>query len=342
MNGPGQQYPQGQPPQQPQPPYGQPPQQQPYGAPPQPPYGQPPQSYGYPPQAQPPAGPYGAPPQQPGPPQFGKPQEQPPAPQFGQPQPPYGQPQAPQFGAPPQFGQAPQYGAPQPPYGQQPQPYGQPQFGGPMPEQPKSRTGLVIGLVVGAVVLVGGGGLVWALTSSDSPVGAGSSTTGKFKLAAPATLPGGYTLKTSKDAPGDPKESGKGYSSYDGGLVATYVKGKDATDSLTIGGSWGTITDPEAITKQVNKQAAGLSTLTWKTPLASVDAKDAKDAGGKLSCGVASSSGIEIPICLWANHSTAGSVTFTKVSLDGKSSPLTPAQAADQTRAIRDALVVAK
>ncbi|BFV59310.1 hypothetical protein KCMC57_up44140 [Kitasatospora sp. CMC57] len=332
MNGPGQQYPQGQPPQQP---YGQPPQQQPYGAP-QPPYGQPPQQYGYPPQAQPPAAPpYGAPPQQPGPPQYG----QPPAPQFGQPQ---QQPAAPQFGAPPPFGQQPQYGAPQPLYGQQ-QPYGQPQFGGPMPEPRKSNTGLVIGLVVGAVVLVGGGGAVlWALNSSDSPVGAGSSTTGKFKLAAPATLPGGYTLKTSKDAPGDPKESGKGYSSYDGGLVATYLKGKDATDSLTIGGSWGTVTDPEAITKQVNKQAAGLASLTWKTPLTAVDAKDAKDAGGKLTCGVASSSGIEIPICLWANHSTAGSVTFTKISLDGKSSPLTPTQAADQTRAIRDAMVVPK
>ncbi|KQV05444.1 MULTISPECIES: hypothetical protein [unclassified Kitasatospora] len=329
MNGPGQQYPQGQPPQQPQQPYGQPP-QQPYGAP-QPPYGQPPQQYGYPPQAQPPAGPYGAPPQQPGPPQFGQPQQQSPAPQFG---------------TPPPYGQAPQYGAPQPPYGQQP--YGQ-QFGGPG-EPKKSSAGLVIGLVIGALVLVGGGIGVWALTSSDSPGGgsssAGNSTLGKYKLAAPATLPGGYTQKSTK--PESAGALGTGGIAYDGGISASYLKGKDATDTIAIGGSWGKFSDPAAVIKAGTERfATGANAgadekVTWKTPLASVDAKDEKDPGGKLSCGVASMGTMDVPLCVWANHSTVGTVAFIKVSLTGKTTPVSLTQAADQARAIRDLVVVAK
>ncbi|MER5864615.1 hypothetical protein [Kitasatospora sp. NPDC002040] len=348
MYGQGQQYPQGQPPQ-PEPPYGQPPQPGTYGAPqpPQQPYGQPPQQYGYPPQPQPAAAPYGAPqpPQQP----YGQPQE----PQYGAP-PQYGVPpqfgQDPQYGQAPPYGQPPQYGAPQHQYGQQPPPYGQHQYGGPMPGEPRrSNTGLIIGLVIGAVVLVGGGGLIWALSSSDSPVaggGAGSSTTGKFKLAAPATLPGGYTQKSTKsEAAG---ALGAGSITYDGGISASYLKGKDVTDTISVGGSWGTFNDPGTVIKAAtDKFASGAGAgaaekVTWKTPLAAVDAKDAKDPGGKLSCGVATLGTIDAPLCVWANHSTVGTVVFLKISLTGKAAAVTPAQAADQAREIRDAVVVAK
>lgn len=313
MYGQGQQNPQGQPPQ--QPPYGQPP-QQPYGAP-QPPYGQqPPQQYGYPPQ---PAPPYGQPPQQYGYP----PQQQPPAPQFG---------------------------APQPPYGQQ-QPYGQPQFGGPMPGEPgKSSAGLVIGLVIGALVLVGGGLGVWALATSDSDSpgggGGGSSSTGKYKLAAPATLPGGYAQKSTR--PEAAGALGAGGIAYEGGVAASYTKGKDATDTISVGGSWGKFDDPGAVIKAASEKfanGAGGGTevkVTWKTPLASVDARDSKDPGGKLSCGVAAMGAMDVPLCVWANHSTVGTVAFIKVSLTGKTTAVTASQAADQARAIRDLVVVAK
>ncbi|GAA0678411.1 hypothetical protein GCM10010193_34850 [Kitasatospora atroaurantiaca] len=317
MYGQGQQYPQGQP----QQPYGQPPQ---YGAPqqPAPPYGQPPQ--------------YGAPQQQPG---YGYPQQQPPAPQFGQ------QPGFPQGQVPPQA------------------PYGAP--GGYPPPPRKSNAGLVIGLVVGALVLVGGGLAIYGLAGSDDNThttnvstggattggssstsggsgGGGGSTQGKYKLSAPVSLPGGYTRKSNKDNPGDPSEKGNGYSSYDGGLLATYVKGADSTDSITVGGSYGKIQDPNAIITQSSAQITASGKMSWKTPLASVDAKDAKDPGGKMSCGVATTSGFDVPICIWANHSTAASVTFTHISLSGSSTQLSQSQAAEQARTIRDAMVVAK
>ena len=122
--------------QQPQPggPYGQQPPQQPgYGQQPQPGYGQ-----------QPPPG-YS---QQPG--QYGQPQQDP----FGQ--------QGPQSGGFPQQG----YGQPQPGYGQQPGYGGPGGFGGPPPK--KSKTGLIIGVVIGVLVLVGGGITAAVLLSGNS------------------------------------------------------------------------------------------------------------------------------------------------------------------------------
>lgn len=86
--------------------------------------------------------------------------------------------------------------------------------------------------------------------------------------------------------------------------------------------------------------------MTWKTPLTEVDARDAQDPGGKMQCGVASNgtstSSIETPMCIWVNHSTFGTVTFTSISLTGASTSLSASQAADRSRLIRDAVVVAK
>ncbi len=127
------------PPNQPGPGYGGPPPGQPYGQPGQP-YGQ--------------GGGYGAPP-----------------PGYGNPPPaqPYGQPNNPGYAGPPPAGQPP-YGQPGPGYGGPPtgQPYGQtgPVYGGPPPaplKPAKRRLGIrtIIGLAV--VVLVLGGGLLYAL-----------------------------------------------------------------------------------------------------------------------------------------------------------------------------------
>ena len=161
--------------QQPQGGYGQPQQpgygQQPqggYGQPQQPGYGQQPQQPGY---GQQPQGGYGQQPQQPG---YG---QQPQQPGYGQqPQGGYGQPQQPGYGQPQQsgYGQQSQSG-----YGQQSQSgYGQPQpgmtYNDPLPEQDTNswgqgtdttksapsgggnKTGLIIGIIAGAVVIIGG------------------------------------------------------------------------------------------------------------------------------------------------------------------------------------------
>ncbi|GAA2154694.1 hypothetical protein GCM10009760_53850 [Kitasatospora kazusensis] len=269
------------------------------------------------------------------PPQYGAPQQQPPA--YGQPpqQPGYGQP--PQYGAPQQ--QPPQYGAPQQPeqgYGYPPQaPYGAP-GGYPPPPPKKSNTGLVVGLVLGALVL-GGGGIAAAVMLSGKS-GTGGSTAGKYKLVAPATV-GEYTQKSKNVSAGDQTKRGSGVS-YDGSLLATYTKGGDATDTITVGGSYGTIDSPAAVIAESGTQIG--TKMTWKTPLTSVDAADKQDPGGKMECGVASGSGFDLPICIWTNHSTAASVSFSHFSLSGGVTPISQSDAAAETRLIRDAMVVPK
>ncbi|MER8186322.1 hypothetical protein [Kitasatospora sp. NPDC094015] len=292
-------------------PQGQPPQpygQPQYGGAPQPGYGQPPQ--------------YGAPAPQPG---YGYPQ-QPPAPQYGAPQAGYQQPGYPNAGH-----QQPQYGGGYPP---------------PPPPPRKGNTGLVVGLVIGALVLVGGGLVAMNLSDKDSSNGGstsssgggkGSSSAGKYKLSAPESLPGGYTKKSGQDVP---VSGSNGITKVEGSLSAMYQK--SATDLISVGGNWGTVDDPAG----VMAATAAAMKMTWKTPLAEVDAKDTKDPGGKMQCGVATSgttaSAIDTPLCIWVDHSTVGTVVFTSISLTGSGSTMSAAQAADRSRQIRDALVIAK
>ncbi|MFD9123643.1 hypothetical protein [Kitasatospora sp. NPDC059571] len=315
MYGQGQQYPQGQPQ---QPPYGQPPQ---YGGQPQPP------AYGYP-QAQP-------------------------APPYGAPQPPYGAPQQPAY---------PQAPVPQPPYGGGPGGY-------PPPQRPKGNTGLVIGLVIGAVVLVGGGLAVWGL-SSGSTKGGGSSTTAgttggstgttggggtaaaAYKIDTPLTLLDGYAQKTATSAPATPGPSAdqKSVCEHDPiGVITSYSK--SATDIIQILGCYGTIASPSAAMatfEMLSTKPTTIGSTTvqghWTTPLADYPAGSAGGSGAKLKCGVFSNSsgGKTISgstVCFWTDHSTAAEVVFNNLSLGGK---LTPSQAAEKARSIRDAMIVKK
>ncbi|WP_051967678.1 hypothetical protein [Kitasatospora mediocidica] len=282
----------------------------------------------YPPQGQPP---YGQPPAQP---QYGAPQP----PQYGAPQQGYGQPTYGQQPPPPQYG-APQAGYGQPPA--QPQ-YGAPQqqFGGyqPAAPAPKGKGGLVVGLVIGALVLGGGGFAAYKVLGG----GSGSATAGKYKIVAPQSLSGGYVQKTAQSKPPTSSDKINGFDSIDGSLSANYNKGGDATDTVNLGGSWGTISDPNAVLTAIKASSTKSDGASWTKPLATVDAKDPHDAGGLMECGELGASGISVPVCIWANHSTAGSVDFAKVSLTGGSSAISLDQAAAQTRAIRDAAVVAK
>ncbi len=131
-------------------PYSAPPQQDPYATPqPEQPYSAPPQqTYG---QTQP----YG---------------QQPAQPQYGQPaQAQYGQPAQPQYGQPAQ----PQFGQPAPTMYQQPGAYQQPGWGQPAAPPKRSKTPLIIGIVVAAVLLLGCGGVVALIVhraNEDTPI----------------------------------------------------------------------------------------------------------------------------------------------------------------------------
>ncbi|MEU4114068.1 hypothetical protein AB0F71_06205 [Kitasatospora sp. NPDC028055] len=268
-----------------------------------------------PPQGQPYGGqPYGAPP----------------------PQQPYGAPQ-PQYGYPPQQ----PYGAPQPQYGVPPQgPYGQPGY--PAPPR-KGKGGLVVGLVIGALALGGGGFAAWKF------LGAGSDSGGQYKLSAPQTLLDGYVQKSAKEEAADmskPEVAKIGTDLH--GLGASYSKGADVKnmDSLSILGIYGSLNDPAQIIADSKKESGG---LTWSTPMTDFPAKDGHASDGKLSCGVASIMGKPGPtVCVWADKSTYGRVTFSHLSLSttggtgGSDSGLTADQAAAKTRTIRDAMKVAR
>ncbi|AYF78299.1 hypothetical protein D7D52_35755 [Nocardia yunnanensis] len=126
-----------------------------------------------------------------------------------------------------QPGQAPGF-APPVGYGQQPG-YGQPGF----PPPRKSNTGLIIGIVLGAVVLlaIAAGAIVLVAKKDDSAQVAATTTTAA-QLTAPATTRKGAPT-TSKAAPAGKRfsytEYGKDWDYKFGGvaLQAKYVSGRD-------------------------------------------------------------------------------------------------------------------
>ncbi|MFF1795116.1 hypothetical protein ACFVXQ_13015 [Kitasatospora sp. NPDC058263] len=259
-----------------------------------------------------------------------------------QPQPPYGQPPQ-QYGYPQQGAPAPQYGAPQPPYGAPQPPYGaaapQAPYGAPgypvAPPPKKSRAGLVVGLVIGALVLGGGGFGLYKVLGGD--------TGGKYKITAAQSLPDGYTQKSAKEQAADPSKAETSKLGTDlHVLVASYAKGADPLDTISVIGVYGNLDDPDKIMKDSEKPGEGGS---WTTPLAEFPAQDSHNSSAKLSCGVYGVLGgkSQSTVCIWADKSTTARVSFLKASLTGAAqTALTPAQAAEKTRAIRSAMVVAK
>ncbi|MFD0277124.1 hypothetical protein ACFVHB_24885 [Kitasatospora sp. NPDC127111] len=252
-----------------------------------------------------------------------------------QPQQPYGAPQ-PQYGYPQQGAPAPQYGA-QPAYGvPQQAPYGQPGY--PVAPPPKKgKGGLVVGLVIAALVLGGGGFGVYKLI--------GGSGGGDYKISAPQTLPDGYTQKSVKEQAADPAkaEQSEKIGTDLHVLLASYAKGSDATDgTISVLGVYGKIKDPGAIIEDSKKDTNGGA--TWTTPMTDFPAQYSHDSSAKLSCGTygisigGSAPKSSTTVCVWADRSTTARVSFIKVG----GTALTPAQAAEKTRAIRDAMVVAK
>lgn len=277
-------------------------------------------------------------------------------PQGGQPQQPHGAPQPP-YGAPPQYGQPqpqvpPQYGAPQPqqqaPYGYPPQqpapgaPYGAPQqpYGAPgyppAPPAAKNRTGLVIGLVVGALVLGGGGfGLYKLLGAADD------AAPGTYKIGAPQNLPGGYVLSKTDEDKVSESEAAKDGMGANLTEVSTTYKGGDGgadTTSLSINGEYGDVASPDVVMEKIktkaNEPSSSGKAPQWQTPLRDFSAKDPHDSKAKLACGVMQVSSKAAAVCYWADHSTHGAIVFRNT--------LTVDEAAEKARGLRDATLVKK
>ncbi|MGW4893949.1 hypothetical protein ACWEQL_17025 [Kitasatospora sp. NPDC004240] len=268
----------------------------------------------------------------------------------GQPQQPYGAPQPP-YGAPPQYGQPqqppvppqagpPQYGAPQPQYGYPPQQPGAVQVGYGAPGYPpappkKSQTGLVIGLVVGALVLAGGGFGIYKLVS-----GADDAAPGTYKIGAPQTLPGGYTLADTDEDPVSESEAAKdGMGSNLTEVSSTYNDPETNKASLKVSGEYGNVADPDTVMQKIKEKANEPSSSgkapVWQSPLRDYDAKDPHDSKARLACGVMQVSSAAATVCYWADHSTHGAMVF-------KTQGLTPDAAAAKVRELRDATLVKK
>ncbi|MFI9200369.1 hypothetical protein [Streptomyces sp. NPDC053048] len=323
------------------------------GIPPQQPQ-QPPQQPPMPPQQ---PNPYG---QQPGG-GYGQPQPG----GFGQPQPnPYGQPGA----TPNPYAQQPGPGMPGQMPGQYPPPMPMPPQGG------GGNKGKAIGIAIGAVVLVGaivGGGFVLLGDKddkgSDDPKAKGSnSPSASASSAAPSATPAAgkrYKLTTPDTVLGeykyDASGSNDGFAGKDKSSLAI-VGIKDAQSmagawkndgtaltrkALRLSGIWGQVDNPESTVDSMFLSVSLASKDDSKTKLEGKPEKvtpSGLDDGAVMKCqktefkeSASATRAVRMPLCIWADHSTVGSVFVVDASkvLNNEDIPLT--DAAETTAKLR-------
>ncbi|MGW0935359.1 hypothetical protein [Streptomyces sp. NPDC002666] len=253
------------------------------------------------------------------------PPPQPPQGPYGAPQGPYGPPQQPQQnpyaqqvpGQQPMPGQQQPYGYPQQP--QQPQPWGAPAPGAPgwpgMPPPRRSRTGLVVGITLGALVVAGGiafgvSRLVDEVDKAGGIPSVGDFPEAEYRLTVPKTLlDGEYTLQTdSSSTDGKDIEGTYDPSIRDAKAVVTqYTSGSGGT--LVISGLWGRIKGPEFTRDKILEGAVQNEGMTIAVP-----AREFTPAGYGItvSCQVVRSKegGVSstLPMCAWGDDNTASFV----------------------------------
>ncbi|WP_254409182.1 hypothetical protein [Streptomyces sp. AC495_CC817] len=270
----------------------------------------------------------------------------PPSPQspYGQQQPPQGpygqQPYPPQQPAQP-YGQHPHVPQQYPP---QPQPYGAPQPAGwqPVPP-PKSRTGLILGIVGGVVglVVLGTVGLwvVGTQTTSGFPEA-------EYKLALPETvLDGEYELVQDLSDSEGRKVEDEAEGAWDArdvtAAVAQYGPQKGGAEgALIVSGMYGRFKNTDAARDNMLKGAAGVSSIKVVVP-----PKDYTlgDDGLTISCQVVTQnqagSEITYPMCAWADGNTGASVAELSVESVGQDASEVDVEAfAERTLQVRSEL----
>ncbi|MFD3608727.1 hypothetical protein ACFWXA_11765 [Streptomyces atroolivaceus] len=282
--------------------------------PPQGPYGPPPPQhdpYGQ----QPPPGPYG--PQQPG---YAYPPQQP---GYAYP------PQQPGYAYPPQQPQ----GAPGP-WGQ---PGTQPGMPGWPPQQPrKRRTGLVVGIVLGATALVVGIGFgAFKLIGSGADAVFPEAT---HKLVVEkAVLKGEFTLnKDMSETEGKKIEDMPDASIRDAkAVVAQY--GSEENGMLVLSGMYGRFADPELMRSKMMEGAAGAENTKLVVP-----PKEFTPAGYDLTveCQVVQTKEIGLtyntPMCAWGDGNTAATVSVIRPGdLNATAQEFDLAKAAEEAAKVR-------
>lgn len=310
-------------------------------------------------------GPYGMPPQEPNPYAQGGTPGFPPPPPAAPPAAPYGAPPAGPYGAPQQ-----QPGGWGPPPGQYPPPV-PPQSGGGKGKAIGITIGalVVIGAIVGGIVLFTGndksGGSSAKAGASASPgtpeTSASPSATAtaraRYKLTAPDTLADDYTKDTSDPGSGfDSKalDELKGFGMADPqGVNGNYKSGTDkrAQKILRFSGAWGTsVRNPEALVDGLFKSATdGAAKET--DPNEKIEFEDSPrrmspDGIGddavlkcqmtKQSLGPTTGKSLRMPLCIWADGNTVGTVFALDTSLIVQGKDLSLDSAAGRVATFRE------
>ncbi|WP_328950499.1 hypothetical protein OG778_24060 [Streptomyces sp. NBC_00184] len=256
------------------------------------------------PPPQPPQGPYGAP--------------QPPQGPYGAPQGPYGPPQQPQQNHP--YAQQPVPGQQQPyGYPQAPQPWGAPALGAPgwpgMPPPRRNRTGLIVGITLGGLVVAGCAafGVARLVDEVDKAGGipsAGEFPAAEYRLTVPKKLlDDEYTLlKDSSSTDGKDIEGTYDPTIRDAKAVVTQYTSENG-GTLVISGMWGRIKGPEFTRDKILEGAVQNEGMTIAVP-----AREFTPGGYGItvSCQVVRSKegGVTstLPMCAWGDDNTASFV----------------------------------
>lgn len=242
------------------------------------------------------------------------PPPQPPQGPFGAPQGPYGPPQPQQN----PYAQQPVPGQPPHAYPQAPQPWGVPGPGAPgfpgMPPPKKNRTGLIVGIVVGALVVAGGIAFGVARLVDEADKGGLSAVGGfpeaEYRLTVPKKLlDDEYTLlKDSSSTEGKEIEQ-----TYDPtirapkAVVSQYTSKSGGT--LIISGMWGRIKTPEFARDTMLKGATQNQGMTVAVPAREFTPEG---YGITVACQVVQSQdgaiSSTLPMCAWGDDNTASFV----------------------------------
>jgi len=243
---------------------------------------------------------------------------------YGAPQPGYGSPQPGGYGQPTQ---------PAAGYGQQQYGGGQPGFGAVPPPAQKSRTGCIVGGILGGIVLV-------VVVIAVIGVVLASSGGKAYSLADP--LPPAAGGLTKVDNPGSIYSSAangakSSFSGDDFGGTASATFSsiyKDGSgNKLIFVGANGSFKDPDSLKNKLSEGASSGSDkgFTW-------DKVDAGSHGGIMVCAEGTASSFKASFCVFETKGDVGelmSFGFPTDAGGSNSTPLTATQLADITRSFR-------